>query len=78
MEEEKNLADSGASNTILREVKYFQILKKKSNGSVITTGGCHTAIAGSGQATFTILSNGTKLMIHEALLYTDSTYIAEF
>jgi hypothetical protein len=71
MEEEICLADSGASNTILREVKYFQTLKK-SKGSVMTIGGRDTVIVGSGQATFT-LPNGTRLMIQEALLYPDST-----
>ena len=71
MEEEICLVDSGASNTILREVKYFQSLKK-SKGSVMTIGGHDTVIVGSGQATFT-LPNGTKLEIQEALLYPDST-----
>jgi hypothetical protein len=71
MEEEMCLADSGASNTILREVKYFQTLKK-SKGSVMTIGGRDTIIVGSGQATFT-LPNVMKLVIQEALLYPDST-----
>ena len=71
MEEEICLVDSGASNTILREVKYFRSLKK-SKGSVMTIGGHDTVIVDSGQATFT-LPNGTKLEIQEALLYPDST-----
>ena len=71
MEEEICLADSGSTNTILREVKYFQTLKK-SKGTVMTIGGRDTVIVGSGQATFT-LPNGTKLEIQEALLYPDST-----
>ena len=71
MEEEICLVDSGASNTILREVKYLRSLKK-SKGSVMTIGGHDTVIVGSGQATCT-LPNGTKLEIQEALLYPDST-----
>ena len=63
--------DSGASNTILREVKYFQSLTK-CKGIVMAIGGHDTVIVGSGQATFT-LPNGTKLEIQEALLYPDST-----
>ena len=61
MEEEICLVDSGSTNTILREVKYFQTLKK-SKGTVMTIGGRDTVIVGSGQVTFT-LPNGIKLDI---------------
>ena len=43
MEEEICLVDSGASNTILREVKYFRSLIK-SKGSIMTIGGHDTVI----------------------------------
>ena len=65
------LVDSASTNTILREMKYFQTLKK-SNGSVMTIVGRDTVIVGSGQATIT-LPMGTKLVIQDALLYPDST-----
>lgn len=71
MEEEMCLVDSGSTNTILREMKYFQTLKK-SNGSVMTIAGRDTVIVGSGQATIT-LPMGTKLIIQDALVYPDST-----
>ena len=65
------LVDSPSTNMILREMKYFQTLKK-SNESVMTIAGRHTVIVGSGQATIT-LHMGTNLVIQDALLYPDST-----
>ena len=58
MEEELCLVDSGATNSILREMKYFQTLKKM-NGDILTIAGRDRVIVGTGRAIFT-LSSGTK------------------
>jgi hypothetical protein len=47
MEEELCLVDSCTTNTILRELKYFQTLKK-SKGNVTTIVGRDAIIVGSG------------------------------
>lgn len=56
----------GSINSILTEIKYFQI-RRKIEGSILTIVGRDALIVGSGQAT-TIL-----LVITHALLYLDST-----
>jgi peptide/histidine transporter 3/4 len=71
MEEEIYLVDICTTNTILREIKYFQNLIK-SKGNVITIAGRDAVIVGSGRATL-ILPMDTQLVIEDALLYPDST-----
>ena len=70
-EEELCLVDSGTTNTILREMKYFQTLRKR-EGNVMTIAGRDALIVGSGRATI-ILPMGTQLTIEDALLYPEST-----
>lgn len=69
--EELCLVDSGTTNSILREIKYFQTLKKR-EGKVLTIAGRDTMIVGSGRAIIT-LPMGTQITIEDALLYPDST-----
>jgi peptide/histidine transporter 3/4 len=59
--------------TLLREIKYFQNLKKR-EGNIMTIAGRHALIVGSGRATIT-LPMGTQITIEDALLYPDSTRI---
>jgi hypothetical protein len=70
-EEELCLVDSCTKNSILREIKYFQTLKKRDE-NVLTIAGRDAVIVGSGQAIIT-LPMGTKTIIEDALLYPDST-----
>ena len=56
MEEELCLVDSGTTNSILREMKYFQTLKKM-NGDILTTAGRDTVIIGTERAIFTLPSD---------------------
>ena len=65
------LVDSCTTNTILREVRYFQTLTNR-EGMVLTIAGRDAMIVGSGKATIT-LPMGTQIHIEEALLYPDST-----
>ena len=69
--EELCLVDSGTTNSILREIKYFQTLKNR-EGKVLTIAGRDTVIVGSGRAIIT-LPMGTQITIEDALLYPDST-----
>ena len=71
MKEEMCLVDSCTTNTILREVRYFQTLTKR-EGMVLTIAGRDAMIVGSEKATIT-LPMGTQIHIEEALLYPDST-----
>jgi hypothetical protein len=71
MEEELCLVDSCTTNTILRELKYFQTLTK-SKGNVRTIAGRDAIIVGSGRPTI-VLPMGTQIVIEDALLYPDST-----
>ena len=50
MEEKLCLVDSGTTNSILRETKYFQTLTKR-QGNVLTIAGRDATIVGSGRAT---------------------------
>ena len=70
-EEELCLVDSCTTNSILREIKYFQTLKKR-EGNIMTITGRDALIGGSGRATIT-LPMGTQIMMEDALLYPDST-----
>jgi hypothetical protein len=65
--EEMGLMDSCTTNTILREIKYFQILTQRS-GNVLTIAGRDTMIVGSGRATITF-PNGIQVTIEDVLLY---------
>ena len=70
-EEELCLVDSCTTNSILREMKYFQTLKKR-EGNIMTIAGRDALIVGSGRATIT-LPMGTQITIEDGLLYPDST-----
>ena len=52
-EEELCIVDSCTTNSILREIKYFQTLKKK-EGNIMTIAGRDALIVRSGQATITL------------------------
>jgi hypothetical protein len=64
MEEELCLVDSGTTNSILRETKYFQILTKRQE-NVLTIGGRDAIIVGSSRATI-MLPMGTQITIEDA------------
>ena len=66
MEEELCLVDSATTNTILREIKYFQTLTN-SKGKVTTIIGHDIVIVGSGR-TIIILPMDTQLIIKNALM----------
>src|SRR6185312_14403475 len=70
MDEELCLVDSGTTNSILRETKYFQTLTKK-QGNVFTIAGRDATIVDTGRATI-VLPTGTHMTIEDALLYPDS------
>jgi hypothetical protein len=65
------IIDSGTTNTILRETKYFHTIMKN-GGSNTTIVGSDSCVIGSGKATIT-LPMGTQIEIKEALLYPEST-----
>jgi peptide/histidine transporter 3/4 len=64
------LVDSGTTNTILRETRYFQTLAKKS-GNIMTIAGSNAHVVGTGSATL-VLPMGTQIFVKDALLCTDS------
>ena len=70
-EEELCLVDSCTTNSILREIKYFQTLKKREE-NIMTIAGRDALIVSSGRATIT-LPMGTQITIEDGLLYPDST-----
>jgi hypothetical protein len=72
MEEEMCLVDSCTTNSILREIKYFQTLIRRSE-NVFTIAGRDATIVGFGRATITF-PNGTQVTIEDVLLYPDSTH----
>jgi hypothetical protein len=61
MEEEFCLVDSATTDTILREIKYFQTLTK-SKRNIMTIAGRDAVIVGLGRAII-ILAMGTQLVI---------------
>jgi hypothetical protein len=65
------IVDSCTTNTILRKMKYFQTLTKRTR-HILTIAGRDTCIVGSEKATI-ILSMGTQVIIENTLLYPDST-----
>ena len=70
-EKELCLVDSCTTNSILREIKYFQTLKKR-EGNIMTITGRDALIVGLGRATITP-PMGTQITMEDALLYPDST-----
>ena len=52
-EKELCLVDSCTTNSILREIKYFQTLKKR-EGNIMTIADRDALIVGSGRATITL------------------------
>jgi hypothetical protein len=64
------LVNSGTTNTIIRETRYFQTLTKKS-GNIMTIAGSNALIVGTGSATLVLLM-GTQIFVKDALLYPDS------
>jgi hypothetical protein len=70
-DEEICLVDSCTTNTILREIKYFQTITKRT-GNILAILGCGACIVGSRKTTI-IPSMGTQVIIKNALLYPDST-----
>jgi hypothetical protein len=71
MDEEMCLVDNGTTNSILREIKYFQTLTKN-KGNVLTIAGRDAVIVGSRRATI-MLPMGTSITIEDALLCPNST-----
>jgi hypothetical protein len=71
MEEELCLVNSCTKNSILRKMKYFQTLTRRT-GNILTITERDTNIVGSGGATI-VLRMGTQVTIKNALLYPDST-----
>jgi hypothetical protein len=65
------IVDSGTTNTILKEIKYFHTIMKNV-GSITTIIRSDSCVIGSGKATIT-LPIGTQIEIKEALLYPEST-----
>jgi hypothetical protein len=65
------IVDNCITNSILRETKYFHTLTQRSE-NVLTIIGRDAMIVDSGRATI-MFSNGTQVMIEDALLYPDST-----
>ena len=61
------LLDSAATNTILRETKYFQTLQKRTE-NIVTIAGSNDRIVGSSRA-IVVLPNNTRIFIEEAFLY---------
>jgi hypothetical protein len=72
MDEEMCLMDSYTTNTILREMKYFQNLRKRM-GNILTIPGRDACIVGSRKATI-MLPMCTQVIIENVLLYPDSTH----
>ena len=54
------LVDSGTTNMILRETKYFQTLTKK-NGNIMTIAGSNAHIVGIGSTTL-VLPTGPQIL----------------
>jgi hypothetical protein len=63
--------DSCTTNYILRKMKYFQTLIRRTE-NILTIMGRNTNIVGSGRATI-VLPMGMQVTIENALLYPDST-----
>jgi hypothetical protein len=66
------LVDSCTINSILRKIKYFQFIARRSR-NVLTIARHDATIVGSERATITF-PNGTQVTINDALLYSNSTH----
>jgi hypothetical protein len=66
------LVNSCTTNSILRKIKYFETLTRRT-GNILTIAGHNTNIVGSGRATI-VLPMGTQVTIENALLYPDSIH----
>jgi hypothetical protein len=64
--------DSCTTNSILKEIKYFQTLTQRSE-NILTIAGHDAMIVGSGRGTITF-PNGTQVTIDDVLLYPNSTH----
>jgi peptide/histidine transporter 3/4 len=64
------LVDSGTTNLILRETRYFQTLTKKT-GNIMTIAESNAHIVGTRSATL-VLPMGTQIFVKDALLYPSS------
>jgi hypothetical protein len=64
--------DSGTTNSILKETKYFLTLTKR-QGNVLTIAEHDATIVGSGRATI-VLPMGNQITIEDVLLYPDSKH----
>jgi hypothetical protein len=60
------IVDSGTTNTILRETKYFHTIMKNV-GSITTIAGSYSCVIGSGKATIT-LPMGTQIEIKKSTI----------
>jgi hypothetical protein len=65
------LVNNCTTNSILRDIKYFQTLTRRP-GNILTIAGRDAMVVGSERATI-MFSNGTQLTIEDVLLYPDST-----
>ncbi|KAJ1274356.1 hypothetical protein BS78_05G056400 [Paspalum vaginatum] len=70
-DDEPCLINSAATNSILRETKYFQTLQIKTE-NLTTIVGSNGRIVGSGRA-IVVLPNDTRIYIDEAFLYPGAT-----
>ncbi|KAJ1280008.1 hypothetical protein BS78_04G199400 [Paspalum vaginatum] len=70
-DDEPCLIDSAATNSILRETKYFQTLQKKTE-NLTTIADSNGRIVGSDRA-IVVLPNDTRIYIDEAFLYPGAT-----
>jgi hypothetical protein len=64
--------DSGTTDSILKETKYFLTLTKR-QGNVLTIAEHDATIVGSGRATI-VLPMGNQITIEDVLLYPDSKH----
>jgi hypothetical protein len=64
IDKEMCLMDSCITNIILREIKYFQTLRKRT-GNILTIAGCDACIVGSEKTTI-ILPMCTQVTIENA------------
>jgi hypothetical protein len=71
MKEEMCLVDSCTINSILKEIKYFQTLTRRT-GNILTIAVRDTNIVGSSRTTIIFLM-GMQVIIDNALLYPNST-----
>ena len=66
-EEDFCLVDSAATNSILRDTRFFETLRKRAE-NVLTIAGSNGRVVGSGRA-IVVLPDDTRMFIEEAFLY---------